>query len=192
MFELITLFKEERRNSNNQSEIVEIPNRKNSETDLRGTVSSAKTCIPPAVMTSPIESTVIVALPSVAKRTLDEAKNEGTAQSTSAPIISNNHYIKNLDISAAQIPIEDQVQDSSIQAGTQTQISTSKKVSKKTSKKFSRKTSNKGFREVSKKEVSKKEKSGSKPSQEKIHSFESTQEMFIRRSFDTIQDVNSK
>ena len=84
--------------------------------------------------------------------------------------------------------MEDQVQDSSIQAGTQTQISTSKKVSKKASKKFSRK----GFKGVSKKEVSKKEKSGSKPSQEKIHHFESTQEMFIRRSFDTIQDVTSK
>ena len=188
MFELITLFKEERRNSNNQSEIVEIPNRKNSETDLIGTVSSAKTCIPPAVMTSPIESTVIVTSPSVAKRTLEEAKKEEIAHSTPAPIISNTIPVKHLDISAAQVPMEDKIQDSSIQARTQSQVSSSRLISKKTSKKSIKM----GSRKISKNKASRKEESDSKPSQEKTLSSESTLEMFIRRSFDTIQDVNSK
>ena len=170
--ELMALLKNERNNSNNQSEIIEIPNRINSEKELRGTVSNAKTCIPPAVMTSPIESTVIVTLPSVAKRTLDETKNDGTAHSTPDPIISNNIPIKNLDISAAQVPMEDQVQISNVQAETQAQNSTSEIISKKISKKFLRK----GSRRVSKKKVSRKEESGSKPSQVKTLSSEPRKE----------------
>ena len=83
--------------------------------------------------------------------------------------------------------MKDQIQDSGAKAGIQTQLSNSKKVSKKAFKKFSRRTSNKASRGVFKKE-----EAGPKSGQEKIPNSESLQKMFIRRSFDTIQDVNSK
>ena len=92
------------------------------ETEITGIVSTTNLCIPPEVMTSPSNSSMIDNSPSVVKQTLEEANSEDMAHSTSDPSTVINHNIINLDIAAVQTSMVDQAQDSSTPAVDQTQL----------------------------------------------------------------------
>ena len=144
----------------------------NNESTFNGIVSNDDLCVPPEVVTSHSTTSIMDSSLSVVKRTSEEGQSERDPHSISDLSTVTNHNSFNLDVDSAafQLPVADQTQESSSQTVDQVKYSSEDSVDQA---------------QVSCEEPVKRK---SIP-QEKNHNFESTQRMFIRRSFDVIKDV---